>query len=962
MKEHERMMLAAVGLALATGAGAATQPYVDISGETWRHSVVAAGTTNVMQGHANTVLLDDGKTMFCVWPNHHGGYWGNLARSEDGGRSWTRCDELLPAGTTNNIECPVIYNLKDPAGKSRIWCWTGFRIKEWEYTAATWVGHPKRLAAAEIGDPMPAVMSEDGGKTWKAMPPKGPEFRCVLSFNGIVRLKDGSYLGVYHRSINGKGCIDKSPLEICSSVTRDGGFTWEAPRVIANDPKLDMCEPWVFRSPDGEELCCLIREHRSGRAQIMFSRDEGQTWTKPKKAPAGLSGHRHQGVVLPDGRVVVCFRDTEPGFPCHYVAWIGPYAALHNREQDKAYRVKLLHSWAGWDCGYSGVNLLPDGTVVCTTYVKYENNDLKQSVVTTRFKPSETDALVAAAPKYVISDFDVDVDIDAAPVKDLSKCNSRAFLGYNCHRVTNYGGMDYYFFDQAKDDTAAAMKDAGAWIQRVQWATTWFGDRSADNPETGHKKTDPAAAFRFWKDNGIKVLLNIEAATGRRDDDAKWRKSIEDFRKTNLELVRFIVDNGFQDVVVGFELGNETYFMKHYAELAEPWAAFIDEARKIWPKIHFGINVAELFELNPDIEHVRGRMLSSQALKRNEYFAADAFNQYSAQFILKMKEIGALDKVDHIVWHAYGGETPYSCSFHGMKRFRDFVTAFPELKGKKWWLTEVRNRSDEDPSQCQRMFNDTLVMGHYTLMALAMPEVECLNHHQIWGMSGGIYTSEAESRGGKGQFRWGLQRQDGGRDYPDYRAIGRPRFETGHMGVMHRMVAEAMMGHPVVLAHGTGDYDTGDDAMTASARVSDQMYARRRAMREAGRDAWLEPKPIEGVVEWTAAVDERRQELVVLFVNSSDTERLARVKTPKHEFGAPTLRVMECPAWAVDNAEVPGEGRVWRQYGYEDSNTGWTKIRMAPFDKLRPYSMSSVLKVPAHSVVTATVRIHRTRK
>ena len=150
--------------------------------------------------------------------------------------------------------------------------------------------------------------------------------------------------------------------------------------------------------------------------------------------------------------------------------------------------------------------------------------------------------------------------------------------------------------------------------------------------------------------------------------------------------------------------------------------------------------------------------------------------------------------------------------------------------------------------------------------------------------------------------------------------------------------------------------------MTASARVSDQMYARRRAMRESCRDAWIEPKPIEGAVEWTAAVDERRQELVVLFVNSSDTERLARVKTPKHEFGAPTLRVMECPAWAVDNAEVPGEGRVWRQYGYEDSNTGWTKIRMAAFDNLRPYSMSSVLKVPAHSVVTATVRLHRTRK
>jgi len=39
------------------------------------------------------------------------------------------------------------------------------------------------------------------------------------------------------------------------------------------------------------------------------------------------------------------------------------------------------------------VELLPDGTILCTTYVKLFPDDRKQSVVATRFRISETDAL-----------------------------------------------------------------------------------------------------------------------------------------------------------------------------------------------------------------------------------------------------------------------------------------------------------------------------------------------------------------------------------------------------------------------------------------------------------------------------------------------------------------------------------------------------------------------------------------
>jgi len=368
---------------------------VDLSTDVSRQVVVAAGTEKVYNGHPTTVLLDDDRTLFCFWPTGHGGYAGNAAVSRDAGRTWSRIDDRLPDDVKLNVECPLVHRLVGPDGKSRLWVWSGFRAKTLAEARAP-VGTDARRAAARRGDPMPAIMSEDDGATWKVMPPLGSAFRCVLSFQAVVRLKDGSYLGIYHRGP--EACVDRPPLELMASITRDGGFTWSEPQVIAKVDGLDFCEPWAFRSPDGSELCVLIREnHWLAPSKVIFSRDEGKTWTAPRDVPPGLTGHRHQGVVLPDGRVVVCMRDTEKGSStvCQFVAWVGSYESIRTGKASPGdYKVKLLHSYAGGDCGYPGVHLLKDGTIVATTYVKYRPDACRQSIVSVRFKVSETDALV----------------------------------------------------------------------------------------------------------------------------------------------------------------------------------------------------------------------------------------------------------------------------------------------------------------------------------------------------------------------------------------------------------------------------------------------------------------------------------------------------------------------------------------------------------------------------------------
>ncbi len=338
-------------------------PVVDISRQTRRHVIVAAGTEKVYQGHPTTLLMPDGKTMFCVWSRGHGGPAGQMARSNDAGLTWKRLDDQLPPGFKKHGNCPSIYRMVDSRDKERLWVFSARPL-------------------------MPSIVSEDAGKTWKEVKPLG--FKCVMTFSSVVRLKDGSYLGLYHRRAGA--------VQVMQTRTTDGGLTWSEPRVVAEVKGKVPCEPFAFRSPDGKELCCLMRENtHKGRSLMMFSTDEGKTWSAPKDTPWGLTGDRHMGVYAPDKRLVIAFRDKAHGSSTHnhFVAWVGKYDDIR-RSRPGQYRIKLLHSYAGGDCGYPGMELLADGTIVATTYIKYQSGKKNHSVVSTRFTLKETDLL---APK-----------------------------------------------------------------------------------------------------------------------------------------------------------------------------------------------------------------------------------------------------------------------------------------------------------------------------------------------------------------------------------------------------------------------------------------------------------------------------------------------------------------------------------------------------------------------------------
>jgi hypothetical protein len=219
-----------------------------------------------------------------------------------------------------------------------------------------------------------------------------------MPFTGVVRLKDGATAAFGQMGIESgrQKKAEKAGQSVFMVVSAVGGLTWGEPRIIAAKAGKDLCEPFVLRSPDGSELCCLMRENfHQGRSMMCFSRDEGKTWSEPVDTPWGLTGDRHEGVQAPDGRWVIAFRDRALGSSTygHFVAWVGTYDDIRSGRPGQ-FRIKLLHSNARWDCGYPGMECLPDGTILATTYIKYWDDARRHSVVCTRFTLGEVEPLL----------------------------------------------------------------------------------------------------------------------------------------------------------------------------------------------------------------------------------------------------------------------------------------------------------------------------------------------------------------------------------------------------------------------------------------------------------------------------------------------------------------------------------------------------------------------------------------
>jgi hypothetical protein len=302
-----------------------------------------------------------------------------MKRSADGGLTWSERISV-PENWATSLETPTIHRVVGADGTKRLILFSGL--------------FPARLS-----------MSADDGLSWTSLMPAG-DWGGIVVMSALVELRDGRgrYMAMFHddgRFFNKNPHQENPPIfTLYTTFSNDGGLTWSFPQAVYRSSKVQLCEPGIVRSPDGWTLAALLRENsRTRNSFVMFSPDEGKSWSEPRQLPGALTGDRHTGKYAPDGRLLVSFRDMTHESPTRgdWVAWVGTFDEIL-RGGEGQYRVRLMDNTKDADCAYPGVEVLPDGTFVLTTYGHWTAG-AEPYIVSVRLKLEELDRLASAAKR-----------------------------------------------------------------------------------------------------------------------------------------------------------------------------------------------------------------------------------------------------------------------------------------------------------------------------------------------------------------------------------------------------------------------------------------------------------------------------------------------------------------------------------------------------------------------------------
>ncbi len=400
------------------------------------YKVTAHNKKQYYLGHPDNVLLDNGDIL-TAYPIGHGKGTTLLARSKDDGVTWNKITGL-PETFNSTEETPTIYKLDfvgDKAGEQKLvlasarpgwgkYDGEGFDVSvstsgttvdgQFQCDGATWSSHKNYFSDhAEAGFVAP-----------------NNTFKAIVAMASLTQLKDAdgnltnSWMGIFH---DYDFHVYKSILTFNEDADGNDQMNWSYPKEIMEEKyyeqyekKYQLCEPEVVRSPEGNEIAMIFRANtRTSNSFVIFSTDEGATWTEPKQLAYELTGERHKAEYDPTtGKLVITYRSinwkigqehkVNEWYSRGWLTWVGDYSDLKKGLDGKGdYVVKMAHTYSGKqtapeefacdDTGYAGLTIDSSGLIVSTSYGRFSPyNDKtygkKTYVVTKRLKLNDINA------------------------------------------------------------------------------------------------------------------------------------------------------------------------------------------------------------------------------------------------------------------------------------------------------------------------------------------------------------------------------------------------------------------------------------------------------------------------------------------------------------------------------------------------------------------------------------------
>jgi len=276
-----------------------------------------------------------------------------VATSQDGGVSWSDPVEIQPRWDDN----------RNPA--------FGVNARG-ELVAAYWKARLHSYAEdapgrglhytgkeSESWKTVPALYyckSADGGRTWGAERPYMSRLLTLASpYGRIISIPDGTLLmGVYGPA--------REPVEGARDITillrsADGGETWGDETLVT----AGYNEATYAFLPDGRMISAARSE--SGHVAVLFSQDQGRTWSKPAQVTRD-GEHPADLTVLSSGRVLLTFGRRIRPMGCGLLR-SDDGGKTWNRDQEVLLAGDGIQNV---DLGYPSTAQLDDGHLVTVLY------------------------------------------------------------------------------------------------------------------------------------------------------------------------------------------------------------------------------------------------------------------------------------------------------------------------------------------------------------------------------------------------------------------------------------------------------------------------------------------------------------------------------------------------------------------------------------------------------------------
>lgn len=184
---------------------------------------------------------------------------------------------------------------------------------------------PGPLPAPWTGSWVLAARTRPGKNTSAVKAVDSPDYH--VAFPGICQTQAGDLLVVYRAGLTHAAGNDPHDGRIELVRSRDGGATWGERTVLVDGDDWDDRNAAIACCPDGTLLVCWDKwgqGHHHG-AWCIVSRDEGQTWTVPRKLEPVEDVHtRSRALALRDGRWLIPVAEGEGQGQAAYAALVDP--------------------------------------------------------------------------------------------------------------------------------------------------------------------------------------------------------------------------------------------------------------------------------------------------------------------------------------------------------------------------------------------------------------------------------------------------------------------------------------------------------------------------------------------------------------------------------------------------------------------------------------------------------------